>query len=356
MSQIKTQGIPKAQTGLSRRINYIRGLAVFAVAIGHFSSRFMEHSIPTHPGYLIAFFFIVSGYGIYHSLNNRLAHNGIGHGLISFFSKRALRLFPLYWLWLILNLLFDPGVTLQNLQLSQILLLQFHDPAYHWFLPAIVMCYIVAPILFWLLQLLGKHFLFFSIGSVLALNIALSFLDVPKIRCWMYLFVYCGHIFLFAFGMYYAKVLYYRQWRRSTPLFVISCFCFAALCIIARLTQAATTTVPKLQTLPPIWEIAIPIGLYAMLFLVAVLFFQHDWKLPLASIFCFMGKISLAIYIFEGMYATALSRVSFFSGISDINILPYFLLFPIFVVGCFVLERAAAPRVFSSLWHRLVHR
>jgi len=326
--------------GMRKRFEYVRGVSIFAVAVGHFSSRFLEQPLPLYSGYLIAFFFIVSGYGIHHSLTTRIGKLGTAKGLASFFVRRAVRLYPVYWLWLALDLVFDPASSVAGLRLAEVLLFQFHDPPQKWFLHAIVLCYLFAPLFFFAMRRTGKWFLPLLVAGVLVSNVGLRLLGAPPMRCGMYLFVYLGNVFLFGFGMYYAAMVPALRLRKSNWGLIAAGAVMSGLFVATRSMQLVATTVPKMQVLPQGWSQTLPVLLYASLLLVAVLFFSHERWLVGGPVFRFLGRVSLSIYVFEGMYSTSLERMGFIGGVSDWNIVAYLALFPFFAGGCWLLERA----------------
>lgn len=260
--------------------------------------------------------------------------------------RRAIRLYPVFWLWLGLDILVDPGNTLAELRLAELFLVQFNDPSYKWFLHAIVMCYLVALPLYVAVNRLDRWYLLVSVAVVVAVHFALSAAGVPPRRCLMFLFVFLGNVFLFGFGMYYARRFSSLRTTKSNLSLAVGVVVMAVVFVVTGYMQQQATSVPRLQMLPPEWDVALPLALYASIIYVAVQFFSHARRLPLMRPIGFLGRVSLSVYVFEGMFATALARLGLVRGVSDWNLIPYIVLFPLLAVGCRVLER----QVLSGGW------
>ncbi|MBN1571770.1 MAG: acyltransferase family protein [Deltaproteobacteria bacterium] len=71
------------------KTNWLKGIALFNVIFLHYIGKFV-----TVKGWsfgMLTFFFVMSGYGIYHSLKKN-------NNIIRFYFNRALRIYPLYWI------------------------------------------------------------------------------------------------------------------------------------------------------------------------------------------------------------------------------------------------------------------
>ncbi len=90
-------------------------------------------------------FLFASGIGIYYSLDKN-------DNLFSYFKKRILRLMPLYWLILIIWIPFRFSIGQMTWQatIGSIFGIQYFidwNFDYNWYIPVVLLCYIVAPIL-----------------------------------------------------------------------------------------------------------------------------------------------------------------------------------------------------------------
>ena len=92
----------------------LKGIAILVVVSAHFASNFEEDFyirwLTEYAIAVIAIFFVLSGYGIFQSLERRFAAGGsTARILLRFAFDRAVRIYPLYWLALLsMPLFLDP--------------------------------------------------------------------------------------------------------------------------------------------------------------------------------------------------------------------------------------------------------
>lgn len=318
--------------------DYVRGLVILTVLVGHFSTQYMDWKIETYSGYFIAFFFILSGYGIGSSLDSRIGRLGPGRGLLGFFAKRAARLYPLYWIYFFLDYAFDPAARAAGFSWTEFFLVQFLDPAHKWFLHAIVLCYLLAPVLYLLLKVLKGRYLPALLGLGIAVNIGLALSGAPPVRCLMFLFVYLGNVLLFGFGMGRAAIRKHAGTGKGAAATSLAAALMVASFVLVHHLQALATAQPKAQVLPDGYGVVAPLALYGLIALFTVLFFGRDRRLLLLNVVRKIGSLSLSLYIFEGAYATLLRKAGMIAARSDLNLAVYALFFPFFLLGCHCLE------------------
>lgn len=119
--------------------SYLKGLTIIIVCLDHYFFLYAKTPIYGYGTAFISIFFILSGYGIYHSLSRYQASQKQGL-IIHFYSKRLLRIYPLFWLWCLLN-----GFPNGFLGFFALDFIHTKSP---WFIPAILQCYMIAPFVF----------------------------------------------------------------------------------------------------------------------------------------------------------------------------------------------------------------
>ncbi len=211
--------------------NLLKGLAILAVLLAHFFSNYdsdfygrwlFEYAIS-----IISIFFVLSGYGLYQSLERRFAAAATGSGrvLLRFAYDRAIRIYPFYWLSLICvgifihpvpdyDRLFEPNLKSLAVWLGA--------PVVHytllWFITAIIQCYWLAPLFYFLLKKLGvaRYGLLMLFLTGLTLLVSWTFylrqfalFHLPAMgepQAYFFKGYFLGHLLLFAMGMMVAPL------------------------------------------------------------------------------------------------------------------------------------------------------
>jgi peptidoglycan/LPS O-acetylase OafA/YrhL len=115
--------------------NTLKGVAISVVLINHYMNGHYSVNLVGIANAFVSIFFMMSGYGLYHSLNASTNEVSLSRKtLASFYYGRALRIFPLFWLAL---------VSYKMLSLQAIVGLR--APGHLWFIPALLQCYVLAP-------------------------------------------------------------------------------------------------------------------------------------------------------------------------------------------------------------------
>ena len=113
-------------------------MAITGVLINHFVNLFSDDFLGYANG-LISIFIILSGYGIFYSLNKKPVRNWK-----KFFIKRLIRIYPLFFIAMIFYTVFV-GTNFTVLQF-------FFINSPYWFVDAIIYCYLLTPIFFYILE------------------------------------------------------------------------------------------------------------------------------------------------------------------------------------------------------------
>lgn len=158
--------------------SYLKGLAIIMVMLKHYSGGYapgLAQMIREYADFFVLLFFILSGYGLYYTMQ-RLEERAEGKPLNagqmgSFFWQRALRIYPLFWLSLIsATLILVVGwEDLRELSFRTVgIYLAFpliRHPGYTWFIPALIQCYLAAPILYYLFRKMNiQRYVAFVLG------------------------------------------------------------------------------------------------------------------------------------------------------------------------------------------------
>ena len=166
--------------------NYLKGLAILCVMELHYSGIYAQSVIPSdinlYSAQVVYFFFALSGFGIYYSLERRFRGGFTLRSVSAFYFRRAVRIYPLYWLAMlavpfVLERPHTWELSKHNLGLW-LGLPWLRADSWFWFISALIQCYLLAPFLYLLLK---------------------------KMKLWWFLFAtFLATDFLIFFSVYYA--------------------------------------------------------------------------------------------------------------------------------------------------------
>ena len=178
------------------RTNEIRAIVILVVVVCHLLPLIINEigqgslgsilALMDSAGFGNAFvglFFVVSGYGIYKSLARNTSKGG-GVSLKYYLLRRISRTYPLYWIaYVTLYLEFD----LSSFDLMKFLALDFTQPGFLWFIPALIQCYILAPVLYSALNRFGGSRFFILVVLFAGIsNIAFIMNGKLSVNVWLY--------------------------------------------------------------------------------------------------------------------------------------------------------------------------
>jgi len=126
--------------------SYLKGVAIMAVMVNHYSDIFISRAYGGYANSVIAVFFILSGYGIFQSFEKAppVSLKVLG----GYFFKRFFRLYPLFWLSMAILCYYLNEIY----PLKLFLLPSFRVMIIYWFINAIIQCYSIAPVLYFFLK------------------------------------------------------------------------------------------------------------------------------------------------------------------------------------------------------------
>ncbi|MCC0177421.1 acyltransferase [Waterburya agarophytonicola K14] len=313
--------------------DYLKGLAIFFVYVGHFLNVFAQLRTGYGNGF-VSIFFLLSGYGIYKSLqrHDNPTHN-IRNFVLNFFQKRLTRLYPLLWLKFILL-----GLPTSILAFFA---LDFINPQSPWFIPAIIQCYLVAPLLFLYFRKLNiKKSVLIIVTTFILLNVALLSLGVNPVKTLAYRGLFFQNIFLFLLGFILAKIDSFKALPKYALLlsFLIYLFCINETSPLSVLSFSGKSILFSLL-------------FSCSTFLVCYAFLSRRINLPLSNFFQTSGKYSYSIYLFHGLSLTVLSAIGILNKSSEAlltNSIIALFWFPILLGFCSLLEIIIGEFIFGK--------
>lgn len=318
--------------------------------VGHYASYyavdFYERWLFNYASEFVSIFFILGGYGLYFSLA-RSWKDSDGSGnvreLLAFYARRASRIYPLYWLSLTITPFFfsEYQAHLHEFSLNTLAIyLAFPlvaAPGIYWFIPALVQCYLAAPLCFWLIRKLGlwrylalaglATLLFFIISLKLVGFSGLAHVDPLAVS---YRGFFLGNVLLLALGMTIPLLINrYREDISSLTLTLASLTLFLASVYIIRF--------PHLL-FPRSFLFLTPVFLWGG-FLFCMFFIATRPPLLFGRAITYTGRSSYALYLFHRPAYALLVLIGVITAGSLASVIYTALLMPAIVAACYWLER-----------------
>ena len=311
----------------------LRGIAITAVLINHLISLYSQEDFDGFASLFVAVFFLLSGYGLSFSLERYLVISP-GVGLLRYFYERLIRIYPLYWLALLVQTL----LTGQHYTLLNYLGIQ--GAGHYWFIPAILQCYVLSGLFFITYRPQRKVLAMLVAGVILAVLNVFVRLN-PLSVSWMqtlgqYHVTYRGvmglHWGLFFLGygvnllLRHPRVLsFLPPWQTHPDLlmrqvFTLRMFGGPLMGMIVAKFEHWPSVVFMVMPLPPL----LLITLYMLVAAVEI------------RPFAFLGRISYSIYLFHMSYYLL---VGFLFSREWLILAVTALIFPLFLLVCLWIEK-----------------
>ncbi|MHB8159622.1 MAG: acyltransferase family protein [Thermoleophilia bacterium] len=331
-----------------RTTTYLKGAAIATVMFSHFGGYYGDQDLAIFVN-AVSLFFVLSGYGIYYSLDGYFQRSATKpRALAGFYISRAAKIFPLYWLALVAALYYNPdtyqmgGISWAMLGIMLVApFLQSHG--IFWFITAIFQCYLVAPLLYWAVKKL-KPAIFLTV-TLLLLGVSLgisywigsvSAYNSPWVEVYFYRELLLANIFLFSLGMAIPGLLAAYPGRFNK-------WWLGVASLAGFLSFVWLTWLPEGNH-----YLAVPLILFA--FTLSLYAVAANPRLPLTPVFVLLGSYSFSLYLFHDAFFTLLKNKGLllppdFSGsLIDKLVAPAWtlLFFPVFVLVCILVEKAFA--------------
>ena len=312
--------------------NSLKGIAICAVLINHFLNLNVTGDYLGFASLIVGLFFIVSGYGISASLERSdTAGSFRPRGLADFYFSRFIRIYPLFIAAYLIqcHAFADPVVSWTVFAL--------HGLGHYWFIPAIIQCYLLAPLLF----ILIKRYRFFSLIGIVFAFIAANLLlhgdmlpaNVGKSLRFVHLYwrdVYFLYLLLFALSMYLPH--YLDSWEKIPAhekkyWFILLLAVVLTIMIVFKYQDPAGYLFTLLtQTVCPV----------IILSVAAVYLLANRLQFSLLS---WIGKASYPIYLFHVSMYRLIDELFGFGKNSVTELLIVIAMLPFFFYLCSLIER-----------------
>jgi len=307
---------------------------------------------------MVAIFFVLSGFGIYQSLERRFGRGWQPPALTRFYIDRAWRVYPLFWLAVLLTPFFilpysgwhdpTPGLVLKFLGITAFLGDYTRPNDFTWFIHALIPCYLVAPLLFYSIRKLQPaRYILLNLALTLPLVAAsawsLRYLSELPDQAFVYRRIILANIFFFSLGMVIYPLLPKLGFLARSRLLGYSAVLASTLLFFGSL---------RVSRLPDIYftdseTFLGPLFIFGAFSLCLAVIAVKPW-LPLSFVFRFLGRHSYSIYLFHLPFWGLLGLWGITPTGSQgaeaprANPLYTILLLPFFFAFCVLLDRAVA--------------
>lgn len=312
--------------------NTLKGIAIIAVLINHYLNINVSGNFVGFANVWLVIFFMLSGYGNEHSLSRIFKYQDepLTCALI-FYYQRIIRIFPLFWLAYILECL------LFKKQISILTLLGYHASGHFWFVPALLQCYLIAPLVHILINKNRTASLILIIAVFVLSNMYLrstiapdSLLPVLKDMHVYWRNVYFLYIFIFSLSMLVPKAI--SQWHEISSREKAVYFY-----LLATLVMAFMIFVKYRPVHPYLFNISTQTLVPMLVIIVAAIYLIcNRISIPFVK---WIGSISYSIYLFHLILYFSINKYFRLGKDSLAELCLVFMFFPLFLYGCSKLEQ-----------------
>jgi len=180
----------------------LKGVAISAVLINHYLNLNISGDWAGFAYQWVSIFFLLSGYGLFHSLESRFRKKITVKKVLLYYYERVIRIFPLLWVAWFIQFIISRG------DISYWIPLGINASGHFWFIPALLQCYFLSPFLYWSI----KKNVTLSVALILVIFIAINFvliggyaphvfIRLAKITNSNWMEMYFFHIIVFTGGL-----------------------------------------------------------------------------------------------------------------------------------------------------------
>ena len=312
--------------------NSLKGIAIIAVLINHYLNLNVQGDSTGFANLWIVVFFILSGYGIQYSLSSRFNDERISLKIIfNFYYSRIIRILPLFWIaYLIESFLFGYDISILTL-------LGISGVGHYWFVPAIIQCYLLAPIIYLLARKNRVAVLIVILLAFVFLNwmISLNIFPIKLIDVLKKIHLYWRNVFFLYLLVFFFSMLLPRatsQWSKITYLEKNFYFyLIISIVMLLMLSVKYKAMVPYLHILTTDTIVPVVLIIISSVYLVC-----NRMVIPYVSK---IGSISYSIYLFHMIFYLFIKKYLIYDVHFFFEIGVYIMLFPVFLYLCFKLEK-----------------
>ncbi|MHB1324664.1 MAG: acyltransferase family protein [Thermoleophilia bacterium] len=315
--------------------NYLKGFAIIFVMVDHFSGQFLTRDYGWINGYangFVAIFFMFSGFGLFYSFEKRFSGGSSIKALGLYFFDRAIKIYPLYWL----SLLIAPWVFPGNFEILHetrgfliYLGLPFLGaPWLYWFMTALFQCYLIAPLVYYIFKKIPLGV--FLAGSAIIALIAtpLSLLPETQIDMLEYRYFLGAHIILFGIGMALSPVVARYKKKVNNAMLAGSLVAFFLSVYVTR-TESDIFSQSHVVFIPLMVLCTFALG---------ITWLSLEPALPLQGVFGTLGQHAYSLYLFHIPFYCLLSDLGLLKNNQLMSIEIIIVLLPLFVFLCIKAE------------------
>ena len=333
---------------------YLKGAAIIVVMIGHYSSYyavdFYTDWFREYASEIVSIFFVLAGYGALHSFSNLEEQKGEA-GLditmiLRYYGKKALRIYPLYWtaLFTVAFILPEYG-RLHELSLHTVATYLAYPgvkaPGVYWFIPALIQCYLLAPMFYILIRRLRLRHYLMAVAMMLAMAMVVTNsyhrllemvngFGIPDPDALLYRPLFLANVILFALGMAIPLLVAGNQSKKG------GYFTFAGALTLFLAMMLAVRDADTIFTRSHFF--LFPLFIFSVFALCWSLLRIADPVLPLLRLVGPLGNRSYPIYLFHRQYFGLLAMAGAIGGNSLKSIALTILLLPLFFIACALME------------------
>lgn len=310
----------------------LKGLTIVSILINHYLNLNINGDFRGFANLTVVVFFILSSYGIYHSLERTFTNSTINiQSLSIFYLNRAIKIFPLFWIAYILE------TILFGKKLSLLALLGLSAPGHYWFIPAILQCYAIAPFVYFLIKKKRIFAINAIIWSFVFVNISLNspFLNQQIGPYFNYVHLgwrNCFFLYIFVFSLSMLSAIYLESWDKVVKHEKLLWFYYAIILVSIFMISGKYTI--ELEYLFNLFvKSLIPIALLT----ISTFYFISN-RLD-SRIFSWLGKVSFSVFLFHFIFYKAVNSVSGFGTNSITELFLVLIFFPFFLFICRYIDR-----------------